>query len=71
MAKNYVLSKNVKKCVIFCFHQNNILWARLFQNICFLHDSDSFLVVLKVRLKDVEILFVLAIHFLIIMGFKI
>ena len=33
VAENCILSKNVKKCVIFCFHKNKIFWARLFQNI--------------------------------------
>ena len=40
MAENYL--KNVKVCVIFCFHPNNIFWARLFQNIYFLHYSARF-----------------------------
>ena len=41
----------MSKSVIFCFHQNNIFWARFFQNICFLHYSAGFFKYLGLFLK--------------------
>ena len=66
--------KMSKKCY-FLFSSNNIFWARLFQNICFLLYSSRFFkyfVYFEVRLNDVEIYgFFFNGHFLIIMGFMI
>ena len=63
-----------QKCVIFCFHNNNIFRARLFQNvfcIILLDFSSIFYDFLEVRLTGIEIMFLFLLFSLWPMGFWI
>ena len=65
----------MSKNVLFFVFTKKFFWPRHFENISFYIiqlDFQVFLAILKVRLNDVEILFIFFNgHFLIIMGFKI
>ena len=75
MAENCILSKNVKKCVIFVFIKTTFFGQDSLKRFVFyiiLLEFSSILAILKVRLNDVEIWFFFVNgHFLIIVSFKI
>ena len=74
MAENCILSKNVKKCVIFGLYQNNIFGQGSLKMLVFYIILLDFLSIFGdlESLNDVKIWsFFFNGHFLIIMGFKI